>query len=197
MDPGSRAGFRRTVIVVAVLNLSYFGVEFVAALAISSVSLLADSIDFLEDTAMNLLIVVALGWSAARREWAGKALALILLVPALSALWMAASQLARPHPPHAFALSATGLGALAVNLFCAFLLVQYRHHSGSLSRAAWLSARNDAFANLAVIAAGPVTAATLSIWPDLIVGLGIAALNAGAAREVWLAAKSEPQQPTP
>jgi Co/Zn/Cd efflux system component len=42
------------------LNLGYFGVEFAVALAIGSVSLLADSIDFLEDAAVNGLILVAL-----------------------------------------------------------------------------------------------------------------------------------------
>jgi Co/Zn/Cd efflux system component len=30
-----------------------------------------------------------------------------------------------------------------------------------------------------------------SAWPDLIVGLGIAAMNADAAREVWEAARDE------
>jgi len=52
------------VIIVASLNLAYFGVEFAVAVAIGSVSLFADSIDFLEDTSVNLLIAVALGWSA-------------------------------------------------------------------------------------------------------------------------------------
>jgi hypothetical protein len=28
-------------------------------------------------------------------------------------------------------------------------------------------------------------------WPDLLVGLGIALVNAGAAREVWFAARRE------
>ncbi len=42
---------RRTVILVALLNLGYFGIEFAVALAIGSVSLFADSIDFIEDTA--------------------------------------------------------------------------------------------------------------------------------------------------
>ena len=55
---------RRTVITVALLNLGYFGVEFGVALAIGSVSLFADSVDFLEDTSINLLIAVALGWHA-------------------------------------------------------------------------------------------------------------------------------------
>ena len=58
-------------------------------------------------------------------------------------------------------------------------------------KAAWLSARNDAVANIAIILAGLVTAFTLSVWPDLIVGLGIAVMNADAAREVWTAAKAE------
>ena len=75
---------RRTVRLVALLNLAYFGVEFAVARSIGSVSLFADSIDFLEDTAINLLILVALGWSAHRRSLVGMALAGILLVPGLA-----------------------------------------------------------------------------------------------------------------
>jgi Co/Zn/Cd efflux system component len=71
------------------------------------------------------------------------------------------------------------------------MLVQFRTHSGSLTRAAFLSARNDVLANVAIIATGFVTAYTRSGWPDLIVGLGIAAMNADAAREVWSAAREE------
>ena len=44
-----KVNLRTVVIVVAVLNLGYFGVEFAVALVIGSVSLFADSIDFLED----------------------------------------------------------------------------------------------------------------------------------------------------
>ena len=55
------AALRRAVRLVALLNLGYFGVEFAVALGIGSVSLFADSIDFLEDTAINGLILVALG----------------------------------------------------------------------------------------------------------------------------------------
>ena len=71
------------------------------------------------------------------------------------------------------------------------MLARYRDHSGSLTRAAFLSARNDSFANVAIIGAGLLTAASQSPWPDLLVGLGIAALNAGAAREVFAAARKE------
>jgi Co/Zn/Cd efflux system component len=184
-------GLRRVVAAVAVLNLAYFGVEFAVALAIGSVSLFADSIDFLEDTSINLLILVALGWSALWRARVGTVLAGILLVPGLATLWTAWDKVMTPVPPEPVLLSLAGAGALAVNLTCSFLLASHRHHGGSLTRAAFLSARNDAVANVAIIAAGLATAWTLSAWPDLIVGLGIAALNADAAREVYEAARAE------
>ena len=50
---------RRAVLIVALLNLAYFFVEFSAAVAIGSASLFADSADFLEDTAINLLVFFA------------------------------------------------------------------------------------------------------------------------------------------
>ncbi|MFG1246686.1 cation transporter [Xanthobacter flavus] len=186
------AGLRRTVLVVALANLAYFGVEFAVALAIGSVSLFADSVDFLEDASVNLLIFVALAWSARARAKVGMALALILLIPGLATLWTAWDKFLDPVAPQPLALSLTGLGALVVNLSCAFLLARYRDHRGSLTKAAFLSARNDAFANVAIIAAGAVTAFLWrSAWPDLIVGLAIAALNLDAAREVWEAAREE------
>jgi Co/Zn/Cd efflux system component len=185
------SNLRRVVIVVAGLNLAYFGVEFAVARAIRSVSLFADSIDFLEDASVNLLIAIALGWSATGRARLGMGLACILLVPGLATLWTAWGKFAAPVPPAPIPLSLAGVGALAVNLSCAFMLARFRAHSGSLTRAAFLSARNDTVANIAIIAAGFVTAYTYSAWPDLIVGLGIAAMNADAAREVWRAAREE------
>jgi len=182
---------RRAVIIVALANLAWFGVEFAVARRIGSVALFADSIDFLEDAAVNGLIVLALGWSARRRARVGLVLAGILLVPAIAALWTAWSKFSEPTVPAPFILSFTGLGALAVNLSCAMLLARFRNSSGSLTRAAFLSARNDAYANIAIILAGLATAGSRSIWPDLVVGLGIAAMNANAAHEVWEAARRE------
>jgi Co/Zn/Cd efflux system component len=188
---------RRAVLTVALLNLGYFFVEFAAAISISSVSLFADSIDFLEDTSVNLLILLALGWSVQARSRVGMALAVILLVPGLAALWTVWQKIAAPLPPEPVTLSVVGAGALAVNVTCAFILARFRKASGSLTKAAFLSARNDAYANIAIIAAGFATAYTRSIWPDLLVGLGIAAMNATAAKEVWEAARAEDRAASP
>jgi Co/Zn/Cd efflux system component len=78
-----------------------------------------------------------------------------------------------------------------VNLFAAILLARHREHGGSLAKAAWLSARNDALANIAIIGAGLVMLRLPSIWPDIIVGLGIAFMNLDAARAVWTTARKE------
>lgn len=182
---------RKAVRVVALLNLAYFGVEFSVALLIGSVALFADSIDFLEDASINALILLALAWSAPRRVVVGKILAAIILIPGLATVWMAWEKFAFPMPPAPLPLSLTGAGALLVNFLCALILVRVRHHGGSLGLAAFLSARNDVLANVAIIVAGLVTGYTLSIWPDLLVGLGIAILNGGAAVEVYTAAGKE------
>ncbi len=185
------SALRRVVTVVALANLAYFFVEFAVARRIGSVSLFADSIDFLEDASVNLLVLVALGWSVRRRAAVGMVLALLLLVPGIATAWMALRKFQAPVPPDELALTVTGLGALLVNLSCAFMLARVRNVAGSLSRAAFLSARNDAFANLAIIAAGVVTFVSASAWPDLIVGVGIFLLNLDAAREVFEAARRE------
>ncbi|MFN8723157.1 MAG: cation transporter, partial [Rhodospirillales bacterium] len=113
---------RRTVRTVAILNLAYFGVEAAVALAIGSVSLFADSVDFLEDAAVNLLILAALGWSLRARSTAGLAMAGILLVPGLATLWTAWEAFGSPVAPDPVALTLTGAGALLVNGSCALML---------------------------------------------------------------------------
>lgn len=176
---------------VAWLNGGFFFVEFAVALVIGSVALFADSIDFLEDASTNTLILFSLSWSAARRARVGMAMAGFLLLPSLAALFAAYEKFLHPLPPAPLALSLTGLAALAVNVYCAWWLARFRHAENSLTRAAFLCARNDALANLAIIATGLLTLVYVSAWPDVAVGLGIAALNGKAAWEVWELARKE------
>ena len=184
---------RRTLWLVIALNLSFFAVEFTVAMAIGAVSLFADSVDFLEDTAMSVLVLAAMRLSPLMRARIGFALAGVLLAPAIAFLVTLAHKFtaAEPQVPAAAPFALTGLAALAVNATCALLLARVRNAAGSLTRAAFLSARNDMVANLAIMAAAGVTALRPSIWPDIVVGLGIAALNADAAKDIWQAARRE------
>ncbi len=188
-DPTS--ALRRAVLIVGLLNLAYGVVEFSVSVGIGSVSLAADAADFVEDAAINLLIFFAVLWSARRRALVGRGLALIVLIPAVTAIVTAVMKIVDPTRPATAALTLTAAGALVVNLVCASILVRHRHYSGSLASAAWLAARNDALANVAILGAAAVALAWASGWPDIIVGIGIAAINADAAVKVWRAAQKE------
>lgn len=190
-NEADRVLLKRTVAIVAALNFGYFFIEFAVATAIASVALFADSVDFLEDATVNVLVLVALGWTATRRRVVGLVLAFCILVPGLAALYTAWEKLSDPMIPDPTVLTLAGVGALLVNTICALLLSRVRRHGGSLSLAAFLSARNDVAANVAIIGAGLTTAALGSVWPDVIVGIGIALLNSRSAFEVYEAAMGE------
>jgi Co/Zn/Cd efflux system component len=176
---------RNVVRVVAIVNLAYFVLEFIVAIRIGSVSLFADSIDFLEDASVNILIFVALGWSLAARRRLSRLFALLLLVPAISVIISTIYKINNPTVPSGPTITAVALGALVVNFTCAFLLAKFRENQQSLVMAAYLSARNDALANFAIITAGVITVFWISPVPDLVVGISIGMLNADAALKVW------------
>lgn len=177
--------------IVALLNFLYFFVEFWVALKIDSISLFADSVDFLEDASVNLLILLALGWPLKARAKMGMALSLLLLWPALAVAYGIYEKIFHLTQPDSLMLSLTGLGALLINVTCAFLLAQHKHHDNSLMKAAFYSARNDAISNIAIIFTGILTLYVQSGLPDLLVGLGIVFINLDAAHKVWKTARNE------
>lgn len=182
---------RRVVLTVALLNFAYFFVEFGVALVAGSVSLLADGVDFLEDTSINLLIFVALGWPLARRALMGKAMTVVICGPAAVAGWQAIQRFWAPVVPDVRLVVLASFGAIAVNATSAWLLARVRDHGGSLSVAAFLSARNDVLVNVAIIGMGLITLWTRSGWPDLVLGCFIILLALHAAGEVWEVSEEE------
>ena len=182
---------RRAVLIVALLNLAYFFVEFAGAVAIGSASLFADSADFLEDTAINLLVFFAVAGPAARRRTAGSVLAALILIPTVAAVVTVVTKIMNPVAPSPQGLTGIAFGALVVNVICAILLMQLRGEGSSLATGAWLAARNDALANLLIIAAGLLTFVWETAWFDIVVGAIIAAINLSAAKEVWEASREE------
>ena len=195
MSVGKKSGniisVRGTLIIVALLNLTYFFIELFAAIKINSVSLFADSIDFLEDTFVNLIILFSFLISSTLRPKLSKILVIVILLPGLTALWAAFEQIVRPLPPEAFKLTLVGFGALLTNITCTIILMKFRKKNKSLIKAAFLSARNDVLANLIIIAAGIIIMIYPSIWPDLIAGFIIFLINFDAAYKVYQIANSE------
>ena len=183
--------FKKAVLLVAALNLLYFFIEFIAALNIRSVSLLADSIDFIEDASINFLIFFAISLTLAKRAKVSIILSIIMLLPGLTALWAVWQQVLYQEPPRAMELSLVAFGALIVNFLCTFILIRFKNFKGSLTRGAFLSARNDVLANIAIILTGIITFFYPSIWPDIIVGIFIAYIRTESALEIFNRAMKE------
>ena len=183
--------FKKAVFFVAILNLLYFFVEFIVALNIRSVSLLADSIDFIEDASINFLIFFAVSLTTIKKARISILLSIIMFLPGITALWAIWQQIIHQEPPAPVELSTVAFGALIINCLCTLILMKFRNYSGSLTKAAFLSARNDAFANIAIILTGIITILYPSIWPDILVGLFIAYIRAESALVIYKNATKE------
>ncbi len=176
---------------VAILNLSYFAIEFYFAQRFNSVALFSDSLDFLEDASVNILIFLSFSLAVIWRARLSYIFAFLLLLPGCSFLYNALQQISNPNTPNGDGMSIVGLGALCVNIYCAIILNKFKEIKGGLAKAAYFSARNDAIANVLIIIAGIVTLFWLSAIPDLIVGSMIFLMNADSARAILKAANRE------
>ena len=176
---------------VAILNLSYFAIEFYFAQRFNSVALFSDSLDFLEDASVNILIFLSFSLAVIWRARLSYLFAFLLLLPGCSFLYNALQQISNPITPNGDGMSIVGLGALCVNIYCAMILNKFKEIKGGLAKAAYFSARNDAIANVLIIIAGIVTFFWLSAIPDLIVGSMIFLMNADSARAILKAANRE------
>jgi Co/Zn/Cd efflux system component len=174
--------YRRILWTALAINAGMFLTELAASAAADSVSLLADSVDFLADAAnyaISLLVLgMALRWRARAALLKGVSLGAVGLLVAFQTAWNAFNQTV----PEAGIMGAIGALALAANIACALLL--YFHREGdSNRRSVWICSRNDAIANLAVMAAALGVFGTGTGWPDILV----AAVMAGLALQgAWL-----------
>lgn len=182
---------RSTVLIIASLNFSYFIVEYYFGQRFNSIALLSDSVDFLEDASINILIALAIGWSLRKRQITSYFLAAILLVPGIAFIWNAIHQILSPVVPEGAGMSYVGVGALMVNVTCALFIARHKDEEDGLVKAAYYSARNDAIANVLIITAGVGTLFYPSMIPDLLIGIIIFIVNADAAKEILEAARSQ------
>ena len=179
------------VLRVAALNLAYFVIEFYFAHRFHSVALFSDSLDFLEDASVNILIFLAFSLAVAWRTRLSYLFAFLLLLPAVGFFWNAILKLSEPIAPEGQGMSIVGIGALSVNFYCAIILNKFKDIKGGLAKAAYFSARNDAVSNILIIAAGVITLFWVSSIPDLVVGAVIFLMNADSANDILKAARAE------
>ena len=110
----------------------------------------------------------------------------------LFVLGQAVHKMLIPHVPVFEIIGAIGALALAANGLCLALL--WRHRADDINMSSvWLCSRNDIIANVSVLVAAAGVWLTGSGWPDVVVGLALAALFLKSALYVLRSAGAELQ----
>jgi Co/Zn/Cd efflux system component len=166
---------RRVLQVVLWINVAMFLVESTAGLLAHSTALLADSVDMLGDAIVYSfsLYVVARG-----RVWQARGALLkgvIMAAFGAGVLAEVVRKLVGGVVPVAEAMGAIGALALTANVVCLALLWPRRGDDVNM-RSAWTCSLNDVTGNVGVLLAGGGVALTGRAWPDVVVGLLIAAM---------------------
>ena len=172
------------------MNIAMFLVEIGAGFAAQSVSLLADSVDFLGDAANYGISVFVLGMAL---QWRARASLLKAASMAAFGLWIGVTTVHHAITgtvPAAPVMGAIAVLAFAANFAVAALLYRWREGDSNM-RSVWICTRNDAIGNLAVLAAAAGVFGSGAGWPDYAVAAIMSSLALWGAGQVILHARSE------
>lgn len=168
--------WRRALWIALVVNGLMFAVELIAGTLADSRALQADALDFFSDTANYAISLgvagLALAWRARAALFKGITL-LLLGAYVLGAALLAALRGSSPEPT---VMGGIGIAALIANVGVALLLFRWRSGDANM-QSVWICSRNDAIANVAVVAAALGVFGTGTRWPDLMVAGIMAALS--------------------
>jgi Co/Zn/Cd efflux system component len=176
--------------IVLGINAAMFAIELTAGLLANSVSLIADSLDMLGDALVYSFSLYVVARSARMKAISALLKGGIMAVFGLFVLGQAIYKIITPQVPVFEIIGVIGFLALAANSLCLALL--WRHRADDINMSSvWLCSRNDIIANVSVLFAALAVWLTDSGWPDILVGLALAALFLRSALFVLRGATKE------
>ena len=175
--------YRRVLWAVLVINACMFAVELAAGFEARSVSLQADALDFLSDTANYGISLAVVGLTQQLRAKAALTKGITMGLFGVWVLTAAIWNLVHQTTPEATTMGLVGIAALLSNGIVFALLWAYRSGDSNM-QSVWLCSRNDVVGNLTVLLAALGVFGTGHGWPDVIVALVMAALALDGAWKV-------------
>lgn len=170
-----RATQRRMLIVVFWINAIMFLVEFTAGWLVNSSSLLADSLDMFGDAIVYGISLYVLDKGTAWKARAAQVKGVLLAAFALSVFIEVILKIVFDRALDANAMLSVSIVVFACNAFCLWRLTPHKDDDINM-KSVWLCSRNDVFSNIAVICVAIGSIWYYSVWPDIILGILIAAL---------------------
>jgi len=182
-----RAQQSKTLRIVLAINAVMFVVELASGLLARSSALLADSLDNLGDALTYGASLYAVPRGPRTKARVALFKAALILGAGLFVLGQVAYAGFSGGVPVFEAMGVVSLVALAANLTCLTLLWKHRAEDVNMT-SVWECSRNDIASNISVFAAALLVWAADSGWPDLVVGLALAALFFRSAVNITRAA---------
>lgn len=182
---------KRVLVWVLIINTVVFFAQFSAAIIAHSSSLLADSLDMLGDA-----ITYGVSLYAATRgdRWLAKAALLkgciITIFSLIIYMEVIYKLLYLQALPKAGLMTIFSIVGLLFNGICLYLLTHHRDKDINMY-STWVCARNDIIGNISVLITAGLTVLTLSRWPDIIVGAGLASVLLYSSIKILKAAAKE------
>ena len=157
------------------INAGMFLIEAVSGITAHSNVLVADSLDMLGDAFVYGLSLFVLSKNHKTQARASLVKGVIMLILGLYVLWQSLYRVLYPVVPSAQTITLIGILALIANVVCFFILTRHRDKNINM-KSVWICSRNDVYGNISVIGAGILVGYFNSMWPDIIVGMGMAGL---------------------
>lgn len=174
---------RRALHVVLWINAAMFLTESITGVVAHSTALFADSIDMLGDAIVYGFSLYVIGRGGVWQARAALLKGIVMAVFGIGVLGQVGLKIAQGLTPTVEVMGAVGTLALVANLACLTLLSRRRADDINM-RSAWICSRNDVIGNGAVLVAAGAVAVTGSPWPDIVIGLLVAAVFGRSAVQV-------------
>lgn len=183
---------KKVLLTVLALNFLLFMVLGIGGLMANSSALLANAVDNGSDAVVYLLSFLAVGRSLIWKQRTAKTSGIMLLVIAGLVLLDAVRRFIYGSDPGGWVMMGLAIVAAIINLICLQLIRGQKSEDVNM-RAAETFSFNDFASNGGILVAGGLVMWLNQSWPDLVVGIIVAAIALKGGIDILRSTK-EPQQ---
>ncbi len=183
---------KRTLLAVLALNFGLFVVLGIGGLAANSSALLANAVDNASDAVVYLLSFLAVGRAVIWKKRTARTSGIMLLIVAVMVLVDAVRRFIFGSDPGGWIMIVLALIAAVINLICLELIRRQRSNDVNM-RAAETFSFNDFASNGGILVAGGLVMWLDQSWPDLVVGIIVAAIALKGGLDILRSVRKTPR----
>ncbi len=184
------ASQRKILWIVLGLNVLLAIAFLMTGLSADSSALIANGLDNASDSIVYVITLLALSRPPVWKRVAARVSGGLLILFAAGILLDVGRRFLNDPEPLGYTMMVVAVAAAAVNALCVWLLWKIQDAEVDV-RAATTFSTNDFMANAGVLVGGGLVLWTGQAWPDLVVGLAVAAIALKGAISILQDAKSE------